>query len=236
MKSNNNVALASQTRSGRTYGPTVKYVNNKRADVAADISSRTSGFIAQKSEDLPSNVQILPCMLERKSEGDKASHEHLLKFNYDILEVDAEDHTNIVGTTDSPTTTSVHTVILDAAVDEMLISPLTDDQLNRIQLNRNRAIAKLSEKRLWESSPGSVTKNFSVSTSLQINSPDQLDGGSKIISTTTTKTTSLTSRYDLEVTGGCMVPHPANPHQLTKVQGERTEANRLIAMKRLRHH
>ena len=197
MKSNNNVALASHTRSGRTYSPNEKDVKNKRADVATDNSSQTSTFIAQKSEDLPSNERILPCRLEMKSEGDNAPHEHLVKFNYDVSEVDAEDDTEIMGTTGSPTTTSVHTVILDVAVDEAFLSPLTDDQLSRIQLNRNRAIAKLTEKRLWENSPGSITNNFSVSASpLQINSPNEL----------------------------------------TKVQGERTEANRLLAMKKLHHH
>lgn len=234
MKSNNNVALASQTRSGRTYSPNEKDVKNKRADVATDNSSQTSRFVAQKSGDLPSNEQILPCRLEMKSVDDNASHDHLVKFNYDVLEVDAEDHTEIMDITDSPTTTSVHTVILDATVDETLLSPLTDDQLSRIQLNRNRAIAKLTEKRLWENSPGSVTKNFSVSSSpLQMNSLVELDSGSKILSTPTTKTT---SQYDLKVTNGCMAAHPAHAHQLTKVQGERIEANRLLAMKKLHHH
>ena len=96
-----------------------------------------------------------------------------------------------------------------------------------------------------ESSPGSVgdfpnealLKTFSVSaSSQQLISFNELDGGLKVLTTQTTKKVSSAQQQGVEETCKVTEKYPSNPHTLTKAQGERIEANRLLAMKKLYRH
>lgn len=236
-----NTKLVSQTRSGRRYSSHDDEVNKNQRDVAAHHQSST--FVEKKSQDFPSNEQMLPCKLGLKNAADVDQCEHhQANIDHNVPAIDAEDHTGILVTTDSPPTTSILMVLPDAALGETSLAALTQDQISRIQLNRNRAIAKLNEKRVIEGSPSSVgniqneslTKNFSVSVSpLQRLSFDEPDGGSKVF---TIQTTNMMQRQNLEEAYKVTGRHPSNPNTMTEAQRERIEANRLLAMNKLYNH
>ena len=244
MELNANTELVSQTRSGRTYSLHDNEVNKKRTDVAAHHQSST--FVEKKSQDFPSNEQMLPCRLGLKNAADVDPCEnHQANIDHNVPAIDAEDHTEISVSADSPPTTSILMVLPDAALGETSLAALTQDQISRIQLNRNRAIAKLNEKRVIEGSPSSVgiiqneslSKNYSVSVSpLQRLSFDELDRGSKDFTIRTANTNSLTQRQGLEESYKVTGRHPSNPNAMTEAQRERIEANRLLAMNKLYNH
>ena len=130
MELNATTKLVSQTRSGRTYSLHDDEVNKKRTAVAAH-------------QDFPSNERMLPCRLEMKNAADvDPCKHHKANIDHNVPAIDAEDHTGISVTTISPPTPSIFMLLPDAALAKISLAPLTQDQISRIQLNRNRAIAK----------------------------------------------------------------------------------------------
>ena len=79
--------------------------------------------------------------MKNAADVDPCKH-HKANIDHNVPAIDAEDHTGISVTTISPPTPSIFMLLPDAALAKISLAPLTQDQISRIQLNRNRAIAK----------------------------------------------------------------------------------------------